>query len=137
MQIKMVTFAPLFPGSGTAPNNVCIEVDECVSNPCLNGATCIDAVNSYQCQCRNGYTGLRCEKAIDYCDVNKVQCINGGKCRSISETASAVCDCPSGFKGQFCQDDIDECATQPCMHAVDCINFVSLWSQRHIWFPHT
>ena len=37
------------------------DIDECSSNPCLNGATCTDAVNSYTCACVAGYTGTHCE----------------------------------------------------------------------------
>ena len=38
-----------------------IDIDECSSNPCMNGATCTDAVNSYTCACVAGYTGTHCE----------------------------------------------------------------------------
>ena len=37
------------------------DIDECSSNPCMNGATCTDAVNSYTCGCVAGYTGTHCE----------------------------------------------------------------------------
>ena len=37
------------------------DIDECSSNPCLNGATCTDAVNQYTCSCVAGYTGTHCE----------------------------------------------------------------------------
>ena len=37
------------------------DVDECVSAPCQNGATCIDQVNGYLCQCAPGYTDLHCQ----------------------------------------------------------------------------
>ena len=37
------------------------DIDECSSNPCLNGATCTDAVNQYTCGCVAGYTGTHCE----------------------------------------------------------------------------
>ena len=30
-------------------------------NPCLNGGTCVDGVNSYTCSCPIGYSGDRCE----------------------------------------------------------------------------
>ena len=36
-------------------------VDECVSIPCMNGATCVDGINTYTCRCDNGYMGLNCE----------------------------------------------------------------------------
>ena len=37
------------------------EVDECSSNPCENGGTCIDGINEYSCQCVAGYIGANCE----------------------------------------------------------------------------
>ena len=36
------------------------DIDECKSNPCKNGATCIDQVNAYKCICSPGYTGVNC-----------------------------------------------------------------------------
>lgn len=38
-----------------------VDIDECASNPCLNGATCIDKVNEYRCVCADGWTGKRCQ----------------------------------------------------------------------------
>ena len=29
--------------------------------PCLNGGTCTDGINSYNCTCAAGYTGENCE----------------------------------------------------------------------------
>lgn len=86
----------------------------------------MDAINSFQCLCRNGYTGLNCEINIDYC-ANKPaanQCVNGGTCQSIPETASTRCLCPPGFTGDFCQDDIDECLAEVCVNANGCTNQV-------------
>ena len=37
------------------------ELDECDSQPCINGATCTDGVNSYHCECTPGYDGDSCE----------------------------------------------------------------------------
>ena len=36
------------------------DIDDCASHPCENGATCIDAVNDYTCNCVDGYTGRNC-----------------------------------------------------------------------------
>ena len=38
-----------------------LDINECSSSPCMNGATCTDAVNSYTCACVAGYTGTHCE----------------------------------------------------------------------------
>ena len=40
------------------------DIDECSSNPCQNGATCTDDVNSYTCGCVAGYTGVLCETGV-------------------------------------------------------------------------
>jgi len=36
------------------------EINQCVSDPCLNGGSCADQVNGYVCYCKNGYTGFHC-----------------------------------------------------------------------------
>ena len=38
-----------------------LDIDECASDPCENGANCTDDVNSYNCSCEQGYTGTFCE----------------------------------------------------------------------------
>ena len=37
-----------------------VDIDECLSGHCQNGATCKDGVNSYTCNCAAGYTGQNC-----------------------------------------------------------------------------
>ena len=37
------------------------EIDECSSNPCMNAATCHDAVNAYTCDCHEAYSGDHCQ----------------------------------------------------------------------------
>ncbi len=45
-----------------------IESDECHSNPCLNGATCVDEFNSYFCLCKPGFSGVHCETPTNQCN---------------------------------------------------------------------
>ncbi|PNJ55427.1 JAG1 isoform 6, partial [Pongo abelii] len=37
------------------------NINDCESNPCRNGGTCIDGVNSYKCICSDGWEGAYCE----------------------------------------------------------------------------
>ena len=38
------------------------EINECESNPCLNGGTCIDRINNFECQCRDSIRGATCDE---------------------------------------------------------------------------
>lgn len=40
------------------------DVDECASNPCLNGGTCSNRVNGFTCECAGGFVGDNCEAGI-------------------------------------------------------------------------
>lgn len=40
------------------------EYNECESNPCSNGGTCLDRVGEFQCICPVGYAGSRCETQV-------------------------------------------------------------------------
>lgn len=39
------------------------DVDECSSNPCANGGTCVDSVNGYLCQCAEGFADTNCSSS--------------------------------------------------------------------------
>jgi hypothetical protein len=41
------------------------NIDYCDPNPCLNGRTCTDGVNSYTCACQEGFERTDCEINID------------------------------------------------------------------------
>ena len=43
-----------------------VDIDECSSDPCMNGGTCTDDVNMYSCACVSGYTGGTCEIGMCY-----------------------------------------------------------------------
>ncbi len=53
------------------------DIDECASNPCENGGTCVDDINQYTCNCDPGWTGVHCETS------KKTFCIVYRRCSSI------------------------------------------------------
>ena len=41
--------------------NLTLDIDECLSEPCFNDATCVDGRNGFMCHCMPGYTGFLCQ----------------------------------------------------------------------------
>ncbi|XP_026537632.1 aggrecan core protein [Notechis scutatus] len=46
------------------------DIDECHSNPCLNGATCVDGIHTFICLCLPSYGG-------NLCDIDLAECETG------------------------------------------------------------
>ncbi|ETE69361.1 Aggrecan core protein, partial [Ophiophagus hannah] len=44
------------------------DIDECHSNPCLNGATCVDGIHTFTCLCLPSYGGNRCDIDLAECE---------------------------------------------------------------------
>ena len=49
---------------GFTGSNCAIDVDECASSPCNNGATCNNEIGSFSCSCPQGYTGATCSVSL-------------------------------------------------------------------------
>ncbi|XP_071483961.1 uncharacterized protein [Diadema antillarum] len=94
----------------------CTEIDECASNPCLNGGTCNDLINGFSCNCSAGRTGEYCGIEIDECASNP--CLNGGTCNDLINGFS--CNCTAGWVGAYCGTDIYGCFSKPCLNAGIC-----------------
>ena len=43
-----------------------VEIDECASDPCINGGTCSDLVNMFSCDCPSLFTGDTCETGASF-----------------------------------------------------------------------
>uniref|UniRef100_A0A8C9EMJ4 Sushi, nidogen and EGF like domains 1 n=1 Tax=Pavo cristatus TaxID=9049 RepID=A0A8C9EMJ4_PAVCR len=94
----------------------CDEIDECRSQPCLNGGQCKDRIAEFLCVCEPGYTGLHCELEVDECQSEP--CKNGGTCRDL--LGSFACSCPEGFVGTQCEEEMDACESDPCQNGGEC-----------------
>ncbi|XP_052248051.1 von Willebrand factor A domain-containing protein 2-like isoform X2 [Dreissena polymorpha] len=106
----------------TGANCTLIDIDECVSSPCVNG-WCSDRLNGYTCHCEPGYTGIHCEQDIDECKSGP--CGVHGTCHDHVNAFS--CTCSAGFTGSLCEKDINECQSSPCQNGGTCIDKVNMF----------
>lgn len=61
----MIKFLFKHSPAGTLGKNCDLNVNECLSNPCLNNGTCVEtSINSYMCNCPPKYLGLNCEVLV-------------------------------------------------------------------------
>ena len=95
---------------GTYSGNCDMDVDECKSNPCKNGAKCTHSAvankighHSYSCACGAGYAGGMCAY-------------------SFIAQYDAAC---SVQEGGNCDIDVDECASKPCQNGAKCTHSVN------------
>ncbi|KAA3676018.1 uncharacterized protein DEA37_0008329, partial [Paragonimus westermani] len=76
------------------------DVDDCLTEPCLNGGSCEDLPNMrYICHCPTGFIGRNCEFA-NVCAENP--CTNGGRCEADS-LGDFTCHCPKWYEGRRCE----------------------------------
>ncbi len=79
------------------------DINECSSNPCLNGAACVDQVNGYVCNCLAGYAGIHCQTSECTSHVFlQMMCTHrhfgdGMKCSCSITTLVCLCSCPNFY----------------------------------------
>lgn len=93
----------------------------CRSSPCLNGGTCVNTGDYYQCICRDGFEGNHCQEDVNDCVPQP--CYNGGKC--VDGVNWFLCQCAAGFSGPDCRINVNECASLPCGHGATCIDGIA------------
>ena len=54
------TFGPLCKCRGFTGPLCAVDVNECLQNPCRNGATCVNVPGAFRCQCAANWTGQYC-----------------------------------------------------------------------------
>lgn len=40
---------------------LCLDINECDSNPCSKYGNCIDGIGNYSCECEPGFKGVHCD----------------------------------------------------------------------------
>ena len=92
-------------------------------NPCQNGGTCTDGINSYTCNCGDsGFEGENCDININDC-LNH-DCLNDGKC--IDGIKSFTCDYTGlDYIGDKCEIEAGPCVSNPCQNGATCNNNIS------------
>uniref|UniRef100_A0A7N6BXW9 Delta-like protein n=1 Tax=Anabas testudineus TaxID=64144 RepID=A0A7N6BXW9_ANATE len=95
------------------------NINDCITNPCGNGGTCIDGVNSFQCFCPGGWEGLLCDHSeLFACRHNP--CKNGGRC--VDLVNDFYCECANNWKGKTCHSPKNStCASSPCSNGGTCV----------------
>lgn len=99
------------------------NIDDCPGNLCQNGATCVDLINRYDCQCPATYMGEFCEHDVDECSLRPSVCHNGATCTNTLGGFS--CICVNGWAGPDCSENIDDCALAACFNGATCIDRVA------------
>lgn len=74
----------VFPYFSSTGSRCELEINECLSDPCLNGGVCEDQPGGYVCNCAVGFSGDHCEVDIDEC--YSAPCLNGGHCQDGIDT---------------------------------------------------
>eukprot|EP00064_Thunnus_orientalis_P015395 superscaffoldBa00002844_g15447 len=94
-----------------------IQIDECQSQPCLNGGSCHDYAGGFNCTCLPGFQGHQCKINIDECQ--EQPCQNGALC--IDGVNEYSCDCShTAFTGRHCETPQPPCHSEPCFNNAIC-----------------
>lgn len=109
------------------------DINDCLENPCGNGGTCIDGVNSFQCFCPEGWEGRLCDLS-EFLASNKMQLFifSVSLCSILNKISCQWQSCkinPKMGLGKFqsCKSssDVNECRHNPCKNGGRCVDLVN------------
>lgn len=105
-------------------NSHCLDINECLFPAvfkCGQNKLCNDTVGGYECnECKYGYMGPECDKAIDEC--KKGICLNGAQCTDGPDPYDYTCFCTVNFSGPTCADQLTPCpARNRCSNDTTCV----------------
>ena len=97
------------------------DINECSSNPCLNGGSCTDKINGYTCSCQPGYTGAQCQTSEKYSQCNIPTIV-------LAKLVINLLILPR--KVVFSHilhfvTDINECSSNPCLNGGSCTDKIN------------
>ncbi|KAL8168861.1 UNVERIFIED_CONTAM: hypothetical protein K2H54_020804 [Gekko kuhli] len=92
-----------------------VDIDECASNPCASGGTCVDRINGFECICPQQWIGSTCQLDANECEGKP--CLNAHSCKNL--IGGYYCDCIPGWKGLNCHININDCRGQ-CQNGGTC-----------------
>eukprot|EP01065_Artemidia_motanka_P041243 TRINITY_DN5312_c0_g1_i1.p1 TRINITY_DN5312_c0_g1~~TRINITY_DN5312_c0_g1_i1.p1 ORF type:complete len:3109 (+),score=985.10 TRINITY_DN5312_c0_g1_i1:86-9412(+) len=82
---------------------------------------CVDRVRDFDCVCKSGWRGKRCDSNINACAPSN-PCLNGGVCSDLQQGLGFTCDCgdPTKWAGEVCSINVDNCAGVSCSNHGTC-----------------
>ncbi|CAD5125973.1 DgyrCDS14154 [Dimorphilus gyrociliatus] len=112
------------------------EIDNCLTDSCLNGGTCVNGLKGIVCICKDRWQGQSCELDNRNYQVNQTYsnvlypltkandcqakiCQNGGTCINTGDEGF-ICLCKSYFEGKLCQKRKNHCHSLPCWNGGSC-----------------
>ena len=119
-------------------------MDDCASHPCFNNGSCLDAVNSYSCNCLEGFNGSRCEISkfprcmlmYSICTYPHKHPINNLSIDNLFVSFSIPAFFPTcltpilrlNFVVNILLTDIDDCVNHTCANGGSCMDGVSTYT---------
>ena len=100
--------------------NFSVDLDDCVNHNCSNGASCIDGINSYSCNCSAGFTGLNCQTSKERVNINTML-LHKLNFQALVKLAVFI-------NPVWLFPDIDDCVIHACANGASCVDGINTYS---------